>query len=566
MNHRRKQRRLTGVCAAVALTAGGAYLVVPSAFAGTTTGFNASAVPNASIGTTPGTYTYYSFPGGTGSLHDVSWTTTPSFDPGYTANVFWSHQFSFNDDGVAYIGMQSNGGSARQMLFSVWNATESKAGPGSTCSEFGGEGVGQHCSASVDWKAGHTYEFKVAPTDQQGWYDGSVTDTTTRTVTDLGSIRTPATGISPGGMIDWTEYFEWNSTLSNCYNQPSSAVTFGKPRANGGTATAAVSGSHVNDGCDFAAKVDTTAQGSVQSLATTNSTRGLVQNGQKCLTSTGGGTAGLSDCTVGTDRAWVYAADRTLRLKSDTCLTAGGAGAVTTACDGAPRLGQVTDPAKLWTYDPVTRTLRNGQSGTCLTAAAGSPTAQPCGTGTDQQWTLPSTDTATTPPPGTPPTTPPTTPPVTTPPVTPPGHTGELSDQQWLSAAGGWGPVEKNTSNGEQAAGDGKPLSLRGTRYAKGLGTHAASTIAYGLGGRCTSLSVDVGVDDEVGGRGSVDFQIYRDSTKVADSGTLTGKSAIKHLTANLTGGGTLRLVVNKAASTVDYDHADWADPQLTCN
>ena len=37
----------------------------------------------------------------------------------------------------------------------------------------------------------------------------------------------------------------------------------------------------------------------------------------------------------------------------------------------------------------------------------------------------------------------------------------------------GWGPVEKDMSNGEQAAGDGHPITLRGAVYAKGLGAHA---------------------------------------------------------------------------------------------
>ena len=36
--------------------------------------------------------------------------------------------------------------------------------------------------------------------------------------------------------------------------------------------------------------------------------------------------------------------------------------------------------------------------------------------------------------------------------------------------ANGWGPAEKDQSNGEAAAGDGKPLTLNGTVFAKGLG------------------------------------------------------------------------------------------------
>ena len=68
-------------------------------------------------------------------------------------------------------------------------------------------------------------------------------------------------------------------------------------------------------------------------------------------------------------------------------------------------------------------------------------------------------------------------------------------------------------------AGDGRTLTIGGTTYAKGLGTHAASDITYHLGGTCRSFSVDVGVDDESTAGGSVVFRIYRDGALVADSG-----------------------------------------------
>ena len=35
-----------------------------------------------------------------------------------------------------------------------------------------------------------------------------------------------------------------------------------------------------------------------------------------------------------------------------------------------------------------------------------------------------------------------------------------LSDLPWVSAKGGWGPVEKDRSNGEMPAGDGKTLTI----------------------------------------------------------------------------------------------------------
>src|SRR3954447_20511408 len=92
------------------------------------------------------------------------------------------------------------------------------------------------------------------------------------------------------------------------------------------------------------------------------------------------------------------------------------------------------------------------------------------------------------------PTTPPTTPPPSDPPT---GGTKYLSDLTWAAATNGWGPVEKDKSVGNQAAGDGRTLTLNGKTYAKGLGAHAASDIRYAVDGGCTEVYAVVGIDDE---------------------------------------------------------------------
>ena len=91
----------------------------------------------------------------------------------------------------------------------------------------------------------------------------------------------------------------------------------------------------------------------------------------------------------------------------------------------------------------------------------------------------------------------------------PPLQTGYLSDQQWLEASNFWGPVERDKSNGEQAAGDGKTITIGGKTYAKGLGVHAASSILFYNGAHCATLTSDIGVDDEETGNGKVDFQVW---------------------------------------------------------
>lgn len=145
----------------------------------------------------------------------------------------------------------------------------------------------------------------------------------------------------------------------------------------------------------------------------------------------------------------------------------------------------------------------------------------------------------------------------------PPGSVA-LSSLAWVSVKNGWGPVEKDTSNGEQAAGDGGPITIGGRVYAHGLGAHAPSEIVYFLGGRCSTLTTDVGIDDEKTTNGAAAFRIYADDRLVADSGTRTVNDPALTLTANLTSAQWLRLVTDPGADT-NSDHTDWAEPTLTC-
>ncbi|MGW8552856.1 NPCBM/NEW2 domain-containing protein [Streptomyces tubercidicus] len=145
-------------------------------------------------------------------------------------------------------------------------------------------------------------------------------------------------------------------------------------------------------------------------------------------------------------------------------------------------------------------------------------------------------------------------------PKPPAGQTTALTTRMWTSSTSTYAPARLNTSI------DGHPLTIHGTGYSQGLGTHANSEITYHLGGTCTALSVDVGIDDEVPVNGSVVFQVYRDGTLVADSGLMTAGQPAKRLTADLTGGTDLRLVVTDGGNGNGSDHADWGGPAITCH
>ena len=145
-----------------------------------------------------------------------------------------------------------------------------------------------------------------------------------------------------------------------------------------------------------------------------------------------------------------------------------------------------------------------------------------------------------------------------------------LSFERILAARNGWGPIELDRSNGEQKAGDGKTLTLNGQTYSRGFGVHAGSEMRFGLegtgGARCTRFTSDIGVDDEVGQRGSVVFQVFLDGVKAYDSGTMTGSSATKKIDLDISGKSALHLVVTDAGNGISYDHADWANPKVNCD
>ena len=150
--------------------------------------------------------------------------------------------------------------------------------------------------------------------------------------------------------------------------------------------------------------------------------------------------------------------------------------------------------------------------------------------------------------------------------ATAPGGDRFLSDLNPTAATNGWGPAEKDQSNGERAAGDGKPLSIRGVVYQKGIGVHAASSLSYALGGTCTTFSASVGLDDEVNGNGSVNFVVYSGGDRLYDSGRMTGRDAARDVTLDVTGQSELRLEVTNGGDSLDYDHADWGNAKVACS
>ena len=150
-------------------------------------------------------------------------------------------------------------------------------------------------------------------------------------------------------------------------------------------------------------------------------------------------------------------------------------------------------------------------------------------------------------------------------PPLPPAGQDQVSDLTWLSETNGWGPVERDMSVGGNQAHDGKPLTINGTVYAKGLGTNAVSDVAVYLGGACSEFTATVGMDDENGNAGTVTFSVVLDGRTLVTTPTINGSSAAVSIDVPTTGGQVLDLIVGDAGDGNGNDHGDWANPVLTC-
>jgi alpha-glucosidase len=151
--------------------------------------------------------------------------------------------------------------------------------------------------------------------------------------------------------------------------------------------------------------------------------------------------------------------------------------------------------------------------------------------------------------------------------IPPPAPTGtaRVSALPFLASSNGWGPVERDQSNGDTAEGDGHPLTIAGTSYAHGLGTNAPSSVTIWLGGACTAFSAITGVDDEVGDPASVAFRVLGDGRLLTETPVLRPADGAAPVRADVTGVRRLTLEVTDGGDDEDSDHGDWADATVTC-
>lgn len=134
--------------------------------------------------------------------------------------------------------------------------------------------------------------------------------------------------------------------------------------------------------------------------------------------------------------------------------------------------------------------------------------------------------------------------------------------------------VNKNKST------DGNTLTINGTTYEEGVGTHAESHYVIRLNGRGVSFKAKGGLDDEQLENGTprsngVIFKVVNldSNTEIASTGVVYGGTDAVSLkqtsdsseTINLAGIQKIDLVVDPNGDN-GWDHADWVETELVCS
>lgn len=142
-------------------------------------------------------------------------------------------------------------------------------------------------------------------------------------------------------------------------------------------------------------------------------------------------------------------------------------------------------------------------------------------------------------------------------PPRPPLPDMHISDLKPLKATVGWGGSARANRSIR-----GRPLSIAGTRYEKGMGVHASSELVYALDPGYHRFVAVVGIDDgkRDDPRASVVFEVYADEKRIARSPVMR-PAAWWSIDATIPGGSKrIRLIVTDAGDGIASDHADWAE------
>jgi len=137
-----------------------------------------------------------------------------------------------------------------------------------------------------------------------------------------------------------------------------------------------------------------------------------------------------------------------------------------------------------------------------------------------------------------------------------------VTDLAPIEAAAGWSDDGSFLPRLDRSI-EGRPLTLAGTAYERGIGTQARSSLTFPLGGKYARFRAAIGLDDEIGKvLGSASFYVFLDGQLAyLDRPLITGE-APRSIEVPVYGVQELRLAVVEGDVGTSA-HADWADATL---
>ena len=125
----------------------------------------------------------------------------------------------------------------------------------------------------------------------------------------------------------------------------------------------------------------------------------------------------------------------------------------------------------------------------------------------------------------------------------------------------GWGTLKKNRSI------DGNTLTIKGVRYASGIGAHASGKMVVQLNGTALRFHAVLGIDDETAGKGNCVYTVtlrkLNGEETVVSSGTLKGDESADAVTIDIDNLPEYRYLIidfPEGAGGNEYDHVDIAN------
>jgi len=122
-------------------------------------------------------------------------------------------------------------------------------------------------------------------------------------------------------------------------------------------------------------------------------------------------------------------------------------------------------------------------------------------------------------------------------------------------------------SLGRDRSADGKPLTVAGKTYAKGLGSHTEWDVHYDIGGAFARFTAQVGVDDEVLGSPrpvGVLFEVVGDGKTLWKSEPVRSGQAPVAVEVDVTGVRDLELRTLNGPDHQGLGHGDWLEARVT--